>query len=105
MSVPNGGSFNAAIFPTAVLMRRASSSARVFVLIDATGSFSKPANPLFLKEYVIAYNWDDGFDVPNAIADNEYYDLGTALILFLLAEGMSFYKGEIAIPKKVNSPG
>lgn len=28
------------------------------------------------------YNWDDGFDIPQAIVGNKYCDLGTALMEF-----------------------
>ncbi len=52
-------------------------------------------NPFFLQEYAITYNWDDGFEVPIAIADNINCDLGTALTLFWLAEGMCFFNGEV----------
>ncbi len=53
------------------------------------------SNPCFLQQYAIAYNWDDGMALPNAIANNEYCDLGTALTLFWLAEGMSYYLKEV----------
>jgi Domain of unknown function (DUF4274) len=42
-------------------------------------------NPHFLYEYSRSYNWDDGFDIANAVADNPHCDLGTALSLFWLA--------------------
>ena len=37
------------------------------------------------------YNWDDGFEVPTAIADHEKCDLGTALVLFWLADAMEWF--------------
>jgi hypothetical protein len=42
-------------------------------------------NPHFLYEYSQSYNWDNGFDIANAVADNPHCDLGTALSLFWLA--------------------
>ena len=54
-------------------------------------------NPLFLQSYASAYNWDDGFSLPEAIANNNCCDLGTALPLFWLAEGMSFITGEVEV--------
>ncbi len=33
------------------------------------------------------YNWDDGFDLPQRIISNKHCDLGTALMVFELAEG------------------
>jgi hypothetical protein len=53
------------------------------------------SNPCFLQKYAIAYNWDDGMALPIAIANNGYCDLGTALTLFWLAEGMSYISGEV----------
>jgi len=35
------------------------------------------------------YNWDNGFRVPEAIIRNECCDLGTALLMFYLADGYS----------------
>ncbi|WP_444942760.1 DUF4274 domain-containing protein [Microbulbifer sp. ZKSA006] len=52
-------------------------------------------NPCFLQSYAISYNWGDGFDVPNAIVINEACDLGTALTLFWLAEGICYFTGEV----------
>ncbi|WP_271711718.1 DUF4274 domain-containing protein [Marinigracilibium pacificum] len=55
----------------------------------------KSTNSFFLKESAEKYNWDDGFELPTVIADNPYCDKGTALTLFWLAEGISYYTGEI----------
>lgn len=35
------------------------------------------------------YNWDDGFEIPSAVIENPYCDLGTALLIFYLADGYS----------------
>lgn len=37
------------------------------------------------------YNWDNGFAVPCAIIKNKYCDLGTALMIFELAEGYMLF--------------
>lgn len=37
--------------------------------------------------YIYAYNWDDGFDRPRAIAEDPACSLSTALLLFELADG------------------
>ncbi len=52
-------------------------------------------NPCFLQQYAMSYNWDDGYALPTAIATNKYCDLGTAVTLFWLAEGMSYFLKEI----------
>ncbi len=52
-------------------------------------------NPFFLRALAISYNWDDGFSVPIAIADNKHCDLGVALTLFWLAEGIALYTKDI----------
>jgi hypothetical protein len=40
------------------------------------------------------YNWDDGFEVPIEIIKNENCDLGTALLLFFLADGVVYLTDE-----------
>lgn len=64
---------------------------------EKTANIAKnSSNPCFLQQYAINYNWDDGFRLPKVIAKNQSCDLGTALTLFWLAEGMSYYLGEVA---------
>ena len=41
------------------------------------------------------YNWDDGFEVPQYIIQNINCDLGTALMIFELAEGYILYFEEL----------
>ncbi|MEZ9526992.1 DUF4274 domain-containing protein [Enterovibrio norvegicus] len=53
------------------------------------------ANPSFLQECAYSYNWNDGMGLPTTIANNEHCDLGTALTLFWLAGGMSYFLKEI----------
>src|SRR5262249_48616010 len=50
-----------------------------------------------LQRLANAYNWDDGFEVPTAIADHPKCDLGTALNLFWLAEAQCWLSGEIKL--------
>jgi len=48
-----------------------------------------------LREFVRSYNWDDGFEVPCAVADHPQCDLGVALELFTLSDAMSIYLKEV----------
>ena len=52
-------------------------------------------NPFFLLECAQLYNWDDGFDVVNAIANNKHCELSIGLSLFWLADAVSYLTGEI----------
>ncbi len=45
------------------------------------------SNPALLHGLLDTYNWDDGFDVPLAIASNPACELATAIRLFWLADG------------------
>lgn len=38
-------------------------------------------NPLILHYFILNYNWDDGFEIPTAITNNKYCDLGTAILM------------------------
>lgn len=44
-------------------------------------------NPLYLHVYAANYNWNSGFEVPNAILNNENCDYGTGLLMFYHADG------------------
>ncbi|WP_399627895.1 DUF4274 domain-containing protein [Sporosarcina sp. SG10008] len=44
-------------------------------------------NPLILHFFAANYNWNRGFDVPKALIENEYCDLGTGLLIFHYADG------------------
>ena len=44
-------------------------------------------NPLILHFFAANYNWNSGFDVPKALIENEYCDLGTGLLIFHYADG------------------
>jgi hypothetical protein len=54
---------------------------------------------LALKRLANVYNWNDGFTVPTAIADHPKCDLGTALDLFWLADGLGWYTREHPVSK------
>ena len=49
-------------------------------------------NPMFLHIFANYYNWDDGFEIPWNIVQNENCDLGTALKMFYDAEGEIYLK-------------
>ncbi len=59
------------------------------------GAVRSSSNPFFLNKYAVEYNWDDGTEIPQAIADHECCDLGTALALFWRADGISVLQGEV----------
>lgn len=40
--------------------------------------------------YAYNYNWDNGFDIPQTVLDNEKCDLSIALLLFYRADGLSY---------------
>ena len=43
-----------------------------------------------LYVYVYNYNWDNGFDIPQLVLDNEKCDLSIALLIFYRADGLSY---------------
>lgn len=40
--------------------------------------------------YAYNYNWDNGFDIPQTVLDNEKCDLSIALLIFYRADGLSY---------------
>ncbi|MEK4407086.1 DUF4274 domain-containing protein [Sporosarcina sp. FSL K6-1540] len=44
-------------------------------------------NSLMIHFFTANYNWNSGFDVPKALIENEYCDLGTGLLIFHYADG------------------
>ena len=40
--------------------------------------------------YAYNYNWDNGFDIPQLVLDNEKCDLSIALLIFYRADGLSY---------------
>ena len=43
-----------------------------------------------LYVYAFNYNWDNGFEIPTEIISNKYCTISVALLMFHLAEGVSF---------------
>ncbi|MCM1056813.1 MAG: DUF4274 domain-containing protein, partial [Firmicutes bacterium] len=43
-----------------------------------------------LYVYAYNYNWNNGFDIPQTLLDNEKCDLSTALLIFYRVEGSSY---------------
>ncbi len=43
-----------------------------------------------LYVYAYNYNWDNGFDIPQTVLDNEKCDLSIALLIFYRADGLSY---------------
>lgn len=48
---------------------------------------SKIKDTEILYMYAYNYNWDNGFEIPQAILDNDKCDLSTALLIFYNADG------------------
>lgn len=44
-------------------------------------------NSLILHFFAANYNWNNGFEIPTVILDNETCDLGTGLLMFHYADG------------------
>lgn len=40
--------------------------------------------------YTYNHNWDNGFDIPQTVLDNEKCDLSIALLVFYKADGLSY---------------
>lgn len=47
-------------------------------------------DPEVLYVYAYNYNWDNGFDIPQAVLDNKNCDLGIALLIFYRADGFGY---------------
>ncbi len=43
-----------------------------------------------LYVYAYNYNWDNGFDIPQTILENDKCDLSIALLIFYRADGLSY---------------
>ena len=54
---------------------------------DVKETLSSCTNSATLHVYAFNYNWNDGFDLPQTIIDNPACTLGTALMIFYLADG------------------
>ena len=54
---------------------------------DVISELSNIDDPLVLHFFAANYNWDNGFDIPKALLENENCDLGTGLLMFHYADG------------------
>lgn len=55
-----------------------------------------------LYVYAYNYNWDNGFDIPQLVLDNEKCDLSIALLIFYRADGLSYLadkSGNVNLPQ------
>lgn len=44
----------------------------------------------FLYVYMYNYNWDNGFEIPQAVLDHDKCDLSIALLIFYRADGLRY---------------
>ncbi|KWU65213.1 DUF4274 domain-containing protein [Bacillus sp. SIMBA_074] len=58
-------------------------------------------NPIILHYFAANYNWNSGFDIPNAILENKDCDLGTGLLMFHYADGYRLLESQEEVS---NSP-
>ena len=58
---------------------------------EAVDLINTITNKELLHKIAMWYNWDMGFDIPNAIITNHYCDLGTAVMIFYLADGFCYF--------------
>lgn len=58
-------------------------------------------NPILLHCFAANYNWNIGFDIPNAILENKDCDLGTGLLMFHYADGYRLLESREEV---LNSP-
>jgi hypothetical protein len=54
---------------------------------DVISQLSTIDNPIILHFFAANYNWNNGFDIPKALLENENCDLGTGLLMFHDADG------------------
>ena len=54
---------------------------------DVISQLSNIDNPLILHFFAANYNWNNGFDIPKVLLENENCDLGTGLLMFHYADG------------------
>lgn len=57
---------------------------------DVKETLASCTNSATLHIFAFNYNWNDGFDLPQTIIDNPACTLGTALMIFYLADGYRF---------------
>lgn len=57
----------------------------------------KKLSPLGLHIFAANYNWNSGFEIPEAILDNGNCDFGTGLLLFYRADGYRILESKDAV--------
>lgn len=57
---------------------------------EVTRTIFKTEDQEILYVYAYNYNWDNGFDIPQVVLDNEKCDLSIALLIFYRADGLSY---------------
>lgn len=57
---------------------------------DILTIISRIEEPEILYVYIYNYNWDNGFEIPQLILDNDKCDLSIALLIFYSADGSSY---------------
>ena len=55
---------------------------------DVKIAISQMKDQEMLYAFAYNYNWDNGFDIPQEILDNEKCDLSIALLIFYRADGL-----------------
>lgn len=57
---------------------------------DVKNALASCSDSTILHIYAYNYNWNNGFDIPLAIINNSACTLGTALMIFYLADGYRY---------------
>ena len=57
---------------------------------DVQMAISQIKDQEMLYAFAYNYNWDNGFDIPQEILDNEMCDLSTSLLIFYRADGVRY---------------
>ena len=57
---------------------------------EAHAIISQIEDTEILYVYLYNYNWDNGFEIPQSIIDNNNCDLSIALLMFYRADGVSY---------------
>ena len=61
----------------------------------STEDIARMVEPKELQDAAYEHNWDDGYEIPTAIACHPACDLAVALTLFWLSEGVSLLTNEV----------
>ncbi len=61
---------------------------------ELTAKINTVSDSEVLHLILLNYNWDDGLEIPQAIMENTYCELSTALEMFYLAEGLDYLENK-----------